>query len=166
MKSSDIFHKTAKGQAEIETKTNALTVKQRRVLILVNGQNNAATLREYSLCDNIAEILGTLLGRGFIDHGDTTGAKYDRAAKEGPTTEINLGAREFMCNTLLTFANRVRVGKLIDEINAAENVDSLKDLVKPWYRALSDTPGGMYQADDLRKELLQMLQNEDIGGLQ
>ena len=71
-----------------------------------------------------------------------------------------------MCNTLLTFANRVRVGKLIEQIKAVEDIDSLKTQVKPWYQAISETPGGMYQADDLRQEVMQMINNEEIVGLQ
>ena len=69
MKASDIFHKTAKGQSEIETKSNQLTLKERRVLILVNGVNDAATLKEISLCDNIIEILENLMTQGYIDRG-------------------------------------------------------------------------------------------------
>jgi len=58
---------------------------------------------------------------------------------------------------LLTFANRVRVGKLIEQIQSAEDIESLKELIKPWYQAISDTPGGMYQADDLRDEVRKLL---------
>jgi len=47
------------------------------------------------------------------------------------------------CNTLLNFANRVRVAELIGEINAVQDLASLGQLVKPWYRGLSETPGGM-----------------------
>ncbi len=82
MKSSDIFHKTAKGLSEIKFKSNALSMKQRRVLILVNGENTAATLRKNSLCDNIAEILESLMKHGFVDLGDATPAMYDRAPKQ------------------------------------------------------------------------------------
>ena len=70
-----------------------------------------------------------------------------------------------MCNTLLTFANRVRVTKLIEEINGVEDIDTLKDMVKPWYHAISETPGGMYQADDLRSEVQKMIADEEISGL-
>ena len=79
MKASDIFHKTAKGQSEIETKSNVLTLKERRVLILVNGVNDAATLKEISLCDNIIEILENLMSQGFIDRGGNKDSKYDVA---------------------------------------------------------------------------------------
>ncbi len=79
MKASDIFHKTAKGQSEIESKSNALTLKERRVLILVNGVNDAATLKEFSLCDNIIEILENLVTQGYIDRGGNTESKHENA---------------------------------------------------------------------------------------
>ena len=77
MKAGDIFHKTAKGQSEIETKSDALTLKQRRVLILVNGQNDATTLKEFSLCENVVEILEVLIDKGFINDGESTGRAND-----------------------------------------------------------------------------------------
>ena len=162
MNASQIFRKTTKGLSEITSKTDALTLKERRVLILVNGENNAARLKQLSLCENVAEILSTLLDQGFIEQ--EADISSDTAADESTNTEFDVSAREFMCNTLLTFANRVRVAKLIDEINATENIDKLKDMVKPWYQAIAETPGGMYQADDLRKEVLKMIEDENFGG--
>jgi hypothetical protein len=67
MKVSDIFLKTSRGLSEIGTRTSTLSVQQRRVLILVNGENDAATLKELSLCDNIVKILDTLLRLGLIE---------------------------------------------------------------------------------------------------
>ena len=166
MKASEIFHKTAKGQTEVETRTNALSMKQRRVLILVNGENNAATLKQLSLCDNIVEILEILLDGGFIrlDGASVTQTDVTQPVQETVST-VEVSAREFMCNTLLTFANRVRVAKLIEEINAVEDIDALKDMIKPWYRAISETPGGMYQADDLRNEVQKIIADEEVVGV-
>lgn len=179
MKASEIFRKTAKGQSEVETRANALSVKERRVLILVNGENNAAKLKQLSLCENIVEILDTLLSGGFIAQDTTTASPTEfepetaqaKSASETDPTEITettdheISAREFMCNTLLTFANRVRVAKLIEEINTVEDIDGLKEKIKPWYHAISETPGGMYQADDLRSEVQKMIADEEISGL-
>jgi len=166
MKASEIFHKTAKGQTEVETRSNALSMKQRRVLILVNGENNAATLKQLSLCENIVEILETLLDHGFIQQDGATVTQTDVTQPMQETVSaVEVSAREFMCNTLLTFANRVRVAKLIEEINAVEDIDALKDMVKPWYQALSETPGGMYQADDLRNEAQKIIADEEVVGM-
>jgi len=166
MKASEIFHKTAKGQTEVETRTNALSMKQRRVLILVNGENNAATLKQLSLCENIVEILETLLDGGFIQQDGATVTQTDvTQPMQATVSAVEVSAREFMCNTLLTFANRVRVAKLIEEINAVEDIDTLKDMVKPWYHAISETPGGMYQADDLRNEVQKIIADEEVIGV-
>ena len=67
MQTSDTYSKTPKGQSEIDTRTGALSMKERRVLILVNGENSAAMLRQLSLCDNIEEILQNLLRLEFIE---------------------------------------------------------------------------------------------------
>ena len=164
MKASDIFQKTSSGLSEIGNRTDTLTVKQRRVLILVNGENNTATLQQLSLCDDIVGILEILLRRGFIDH-DGGGAAYDHARDVTSPAVPEVGAKEFMCNTLLTFANRIRVSQLIDQIKAVEDINNLKNLVKPWYQAISETPGGMYQADDLKQEVMRMIDDEGIAGI-
>ena len=94
MEASKIFHKTTKGQSEIENKTKALSLKERRVLILVNGQNDAAKLSELSLCDNIEEILGTLITQGFIETADGAGSSSDEIVTyEDTITVIDLSAR-------------------------------------------------------------------------
>ncbi|MCP4335861.1 MAG: hypothetical protein GY785_24715 [Gammaproteobacteria bacterium] len=168
MKASNIFHKTTKGQAEIDSRSGNLSMKDRRVLILINGANDCNELKRLSLCDNIAEILATLIDGDFIDDGTSAitaipaqdySSQESKKSQKEPTDDE---AAEFMCNTLLTFANHIRVGKLIEQIKAADSADGLKELVKPWYTAISDTPGGMYQADDLRAEVLKKLADSDI----
>ena len=157
---SGIYHKTTKGQSEIESRSHGLSMQQRRVLILVNGSNDTAELKRMSLCENVVEILETLSAGDFIDNDSSsttsiTAQDYD--TRQDTTSPPDISASEFMCNTLLTFANRVRVGKLIEQIQSAEDIESLKELIKPWYQAISDTPGGMYQADDLRDEVRKLL---------
>jgi hypothetical protein len=179
MKASDIFQKTSSGLSEIGNRSDALTAKQRRVLILVNGKNDTSTLRKLSLCNDTVEILDTLLRRGFIDlegggtaydyAPDTTVPQVPEAYDYAPDTTLpqvpEAGARELMCNTLMIFANRDRVGELIEQINAVEDIDSLKELVKPWHQAMAETSSGMNQADELQREVLQMIQHEEIDGL-
>ena len=79
--------------------------------------------------------------------------------------EEDIGAREFLCNTLLTYGNRVRISKLIEEINSVKNVNNLKQLVNIWYREISESPSGMYDADNLKTRALKMLALEEANGL-
>ncbi len=64
---SDIYHKTTKGQSEIESRAHGLSMQRRRVLILVNGSNDTAELKRLSLCENVVEILEMLSAGDFID---------------------------------------------------------------------------------------------------
>ncbi len=87
MNASDIFHKTTRGKAEIAAKTDALSMKERRVLILVNGENTVATLARLSLCDDVDAILKRLLHGGFI-------AAQHAGAGDVTETEIDVTERD------------------------------------------------------------------------
>jgi hypothetical protein len=69
MNPDDIFYKTARGQAEIKTGAQGLSMQHRRVLILVNGSNDVAELKRLSLYENAADILQSLAANGFIKAG-------------------------------------------------------------------------------------------------
>jgi len=62
----EIFQKTPKGRTEMETKSDALSMRERRVLILTNGERTAALIKEQSLFSNIIEILENLEQLGYI----------------------------------------------------------------------------------------------------
>jgi hypothetical protein len=173
MRSNLIFQKTQTGRSEIEANQFELTQHQRRILILVNGKKDSAALSKMSLCKDADEILEFPLSKSLVEFVKSTQAEaavppeksQSAVAQSQENAEDQIGAREFLCNTLRTYGNRVRVSKLVQEINAVENVDNLKQLVNPWYREISDSPSGMYDADNLKKRALQMLELEESSGL-
>ena len=158
MKNNEIFCKTALGQAEIDSREQELSLIERRVLILLNGEKDVATVARLSLCDETVDVLEGLLERGFIEAVEVDRPPERAEAPQAQSAaEEEIGAREFLCNTLLTYGNRVRVGKLVEEIEAAADTADLKTFVDPWYRAISETPAGMYEADKLRDMLLKLI---------
>jgi hypothetical protein len=179
MSSNLIFQKTQAGRSEVEANQLELTQHQRRILILVNGKNDGAALSKMSLCKEADEILEFLLDKDLIElvqvsQSQAAMAPEKSQAPEKPqpaaaqpqkTAEEEIGAREFLCNTLKTYGNQVRITKLLQEINAVESVDNLKQLVNAWYREISESPSGMYDADNLKKRALQMLALEEASGL-
>jgi hypothetical protein len=174
MTSNLIFQKTQTGRSEIGTNQLELTQHQRRILILVNGKKGSAALSKMSLCKDADEILEFLLSKSLIEFVETTQAEVAAVPpeKSQPAVEQSqenaegqISTREFLCNTLRTYGNRVRIAKLLQEINAVESVDNLKPLVNVWYREISDSPSGMYDADNLKKRALQMLELEESSGL-
>ncbi len=66
MFSGEIFEKTAKGRSEMELKSKDLSMRERRVLILVNGERAASLIKEQSMFDNVIEILERLEQQGYI----------------------------------------------------------------------------------------------------
>jgi hypothetical protein len=67
MKAETLFNKTAKGQAEMESRSHGLSARQRRVLILINGYNDVAELQRLVQFDDAIDIIGFLLTDGFIE---------------------------------------------------------------------------------------------------
>ena len=63
---STIYRKTAKGQAEIETRAHRLPPRLRGALILVDGHRSEADLAKLIPVES-ATALATLLADGFID---------------------------------------------------------------------------------------------------
>jgi len=169
MKHIDIYDKTETGKKEVTDSAAGLSMMQRRVLILINGENEVEKLAKLSLCKEIDATIDHLLELGLIEVAEPTiieipaQAAPDNATadNEVTVTEVTVTARDLMCNTLQTFGNKIKIGELHSTISETSDLGALKDLVKPWYHALSETPGGMYQADDLRKEVLDLMNREE-----
>ena len=82
MPAERIYHKTRKGIAELKSSGKELTLLQRRVLILVNGQHDRDEIARLSLCEDVDDILRALALAGFIADGEissTTVAAQDYA---------------------------------------------------------------------------------------
>ena len=170
MNTIDSYDKTSSGQQEVTANSAGLSMMERRVLILVNGENDFEKLAKLSLCDDIGAVVNRLLELDLIEITEPTVVEAQapaEAANDAPesgddTDVLADGAREFMCSTLQTFGNHVRIAPLHKQIAETTDLESLKQLVKPWYQSISETPGGMYQADDLRKEVLGMMGGDGV----
>lgn len=168
MKHDDIYDKTETGKQEINDNAAGLSMMERRVLILVNGENENDKLARLSLCDDLAGTIDRLLELGLIEVAESTvvevpaqAAPEVMAEDDTEADEVIVAARDLMCSTLQTFGNKVKIAGLHNSIAETGDLAALKDLVDPWYHALSETPGGMYQADDLRQEVLDLMQREE-----
>lgn len=64
----------------MEINSKALSMRQRRVLILVNGERSASLIKEQSMFNNIIEILERLEQQGYIGRS---------APVSHPTEQIN-----------------------------------------------------------------------------
>ncbi|MFT5398898.1 MAG: hypothetical protein ACI822_001815 [Gammaproteobacteria bacterium] len=67
MEASDRPAKTVKGKSEIASKSGELSLFDRRVLILVNGENSISLIQDLSQMENVIDILQTLHRKGYIE---------------------------------------------------------------------------------------------------
>lgn len=71
MNFSLIYSKTAKGVAEVATRSGALTPAMRRVLIMVDGRRTAAELELVARDGEFESIVAALLEKGMIEQTGT-----------------------------------------------------------------------------------------------
>lgn len=88
MFSGEIFGKTAKGRSEMKLKSKDLSMRERRVLILVNGERAASLIKEQSMFDNIIEILERLEQQGYIGR-NVPGSSPDPVGHFSTATETS-----------------------------------------------------------------------------
>lgn len=173
----NVFRKTDEGQQEVDRRSGALSMLERRVLILTNGERTIAQLEKLSRIADFSQAMAKLTRLGFVEctiaraTTDTTTAVIDtgRAPEPAPPVpsaapspvpimgSINTEARDFMVNMLLTFTHGARVETLMNTIREARTDGELKQLVNDWYAALADSPSGVSEADSLKARLMGML---------
>jgi hypothetical protein len=115
MKHVDTYDKTVNGKNEVTDNAAGLSMMERRVLILVNGENEVEKLAKLSLCDDIDATLDRLLELGLIQVAETTLVEIAPQAapeKAAAADDVTVTARDLMCNTLQTFGNKVKIAGL------------------------------------------------------
>jgi hypothetical protein len=166
MRPQTVFFKTAKGHQELNQRRGDLPLRDRRVLMLVNGERNLeeiGRLAAVARVDDYSDILENLTKQGYVEYSGapkTTNAELARHPQPGstgePAPELN-EIQKFMLTTLQAFTNRIRVAGLTMEIANAQSAEELRAYLEPWYDAISESPEGIFRADGLRAKLLEML---------
>jgi hypothetical protein len=82
---STLFRKTAKGQAEIETRVHRLTPRLRGLLILVDGKRDQAGLAALMPQDTGA-LLQELIAQGFIESFEAAAAPAPAPSAKAPAS--------------------------------------------------------------------------------
>lgn len=168
---SVIFAKTAWGQEEVANKSGALTPRQRRVLIFIDGKRTVEQLREMLQADDLQHTLGMLEEDGYIEVAHVTDQGGNPAPAKGPLPSITAftelpatpdpvrlqQARNFMSNTLNTFVGSLGASSLLERIERADGHAGLRALFDEWYHALVKSREGKRVAETLRAKLLNVI---------
>lgn len=166
-----VFHKTAKGTEEMEKRNHGLTPKVRRLLIMVDGKRTVDTLREMALADDLSHTLGELEEAGFIEVASISTAAGSVAAPAGPMPSITAFldtpppndpmrlqmSRNFMTNTINAFAGALGNSSLLEHLETAQDLESLRGHFDDWYQSIVSSRDGRRQAEALRAKLLETI---------
>lgn len=163
MAKSPIWVKTPKGVEEIEKRTQRLSVRARRVLILIDGKRDFAALSTLVPGETLPEICRQLLGDGYIAAVRPPGSAIETSenapisAARTPLSMVEQQrlsmARNFMTNTLTMFVGHA-ASSLINHVEAAHDLAHLRGLAKQWREALALSADGRKQLADLSSRLV------------
>ncbi|HPT50390.1 MAG TPA: hypothetical protein PLS67_03020 [Accumulibacter sp.] len=158
-----IWVKTPKGVEEIEKRTLRLSVRARRVLILIDGKRDFATLSSLVPSETLPEICRQLLNDGYIAAVHPPGSAIG-ASEKAPTDTARPAlsiveqqrlsmARNFMTNTLTMYVGHA-ASSLINHVEAAHDLAHLRGLAKQWREAIALSADGRKQLADLSSRLV------------
>jgi hypothetical protein len=164
-----VYSKTAKGVAEVATRSSALSLAARRVLIMVDGKRSVADLAPLMRAGEIDTILSALEAQGFVTRGagvperPSTVNLAPPAPAPAPSLEVNTVSGMIDERNVVTLeeAKRRAVRQLIDRlgpdgelmamrIEQCANADLLRDRVREAERLIAGLMGDEAAADYLR----------------
>ncbi len=162
----EIFVKTPNGFAEIENHSSDLSLRQRRILIHVDGKRSVEEIRSLSLVDDLDQVLKLLQGKGLISANTTT---LPSGRKPEPEAELNFTfrvippnpnpkeierAKTFMINTLRVFCGEWAHLTIITAVSDARTHEELRKSFITWYEAIFATSDGKRRIKELSTSLL------------
>ena len=168
---SEIFVKTQKGIDEIEKRASEMSLRVRRILILVDGKRTVEDIRELALADDLNQTLGLLEETGYIgvikqsetdapvtgiDGGLPTNFTF-REIPASPSPKDLEMAKHFILNTLYTFCGQWAHLSIVTAASGANTHEELRKCFIPWYNSIVETSEGRRRAEELSTSLLKVI---------
>ena len=175
-----VYAKTATGQKEIQDRSVGLTLLERRLLLLMNGQRRLAELAELMPGQDLQPLLQTLLDKACVEPAQPAVPSTPTAPNAPSTPETqavarapdalgalppaeqrtaaqNEMARNFMINSINTVFGQYTRLTLIETITYAKGTDGLRQAYFMWSAALEDHRAGAKRLPDMQSQLFKVL---------
>lgn len=159
--------KTPKGIEAVAQKAHGLSMRQRQLLIMIDGKRDLAMLSSMFPGDGLREMLDQLLSDGFITPlrkeapkpasplPSAGPGKVDGPRPKDEKERIEM-ARNFMVNTTRTFIGYVG-GPLIKQVEASQSIDELQALFDKWRETINMNPEGARRMKELEPRLAALI---------
>lgn len=167
------YVKTSSGAQEIENRSGALTPKERRVLIVIDGKRSLEEVQAMTMAEDLAHTLAKLEEAGFIaavgGGGSGSGGAATRESS-APATEVTFRklpesldskdlemAKNFIINTLKTFCGPMSHLTIVEATFSASTHEQVRAQYAAWREAISESWNGRRNLEDLSKQLLKVI---------
>lgn len=159
MTDATVCVKTPKGIEEVARRSHGLSLRERRLLIMIDGSRNGASLAAMVPGEDVAGTIQKLLAEGFITPLPVASPAAASPAAKAPAIDEAKRydmARNFMLNTVSAFLGVFGSG-LSEKLEAAGDLQALRDLYQSWRDAIRLTPEGQKRGAELEEKLAALL---------
>lgn len=163
-----VYEKSLAGLQEIADPARKLNARQRQVLILIDGKRSRDDLEKYLNRLNVAEIINDLEQLGYIHdpRNPRSGNSPAIAAQEEKPEPSDISEEQFLAvQSLMIASTNKNLGlmgrNVVDQIKLAATQEQLKSCISLWNMALRESRKGHAIADDLMKQVQQILSAQD-----
>lgn len=175
-----VYEKSARGYTEFTNNKRTLNVRERQVLLLVNGIRNLEDLEKFFKKDHLMETLEKLETGGFIQRADQA-IKSDvssnvNAANPTPSTDLSVASLTTMSffqtenmNTTVNAATIEAVKTILVEatddylglmgrgikarVSACDNESELRNCISSWHMAMRESKLGRESTSFLLQQI-------------
>ena len=165
-----IYQKSTLGIQEIASSQRSLGVRQRQVLVLINGKRSIEDLEGFFEKQQLNEILTTLTQGGFVQTLNTplTGDTEQSTSHVISDSAVTLSHEQIITiqQILLNGADDYLglMGRGIKEtIVKTENFEQLKSCISIWHMSLRESKLGRESEGFLMKQINQTIENKTLG---
>lgn len=163
-----IYAKTPKGQQELEQRGPGLSLRARRLLILLDGKRDRGEVATLVADSEFDRTLALLVEQGYAEaRGGQAAAAAPPvkpppvAARETPLESEDPRrvemARNFMLNSLMAFYGPHEKLSLKTSIQQSRRQDELRGLYDDWLNSITATRAGKMRAEELQGRLRAVL---------
>ena len=161
-----IFKKTNYGQEEVAHPRRSIGLKERQLLIMVDGKRSTEDLAKYISLPNIEEALAQLSKLGYVMPAHFQEASESNFYKTTASQDLNLSADQINAiKELLLRSTDEHLGilgrSLRRKIEETSNDEHMKLSISEWHMAMRESKTGRDIAHVLMDELKVLLQPQN-----